>query len=121
VLLLITVTLVVQAAVNATFVTWATVLDARHTSALARALGATPRQVSAGLSMAHALPALAGALIGVPGGVLLFEALSDDASYLPGAGWVALAVLGSVLGSVALVSVPARIGARRPVADALRI
>lgn len=30
------------AAVNAIVITWATVLDKRHTSALARALGATP-------------------------------------------------------------------------------
>src|SRR4051812_15403839 len=120
VLALITVTLVVQAAVNATFVTWATVLDARHTSALARALGATPRQVSAGLSMAQVLPALAGALLGVPGGVLLFDALSDDATYHPGVAAIAAVVLGSVAAIVALVSVPARIGARRPVAEALR-
>ena len=42
VLLVFTVTLVALAAMNAIFVTWATVLDARHSSALARALGATP-------------------------------------------------------------------------------
>ena len=41
-LLVITITLVVLAAVNAIFITWATALDARHSSALARALGATP-------------------------------------------------------------------------------
>jgi hypothetical protein len=42
VLLVITITLVALAAVNAIFITWATALDARHASALARALGATP-------------------------------------------------------------------------------
>ena len=42
VLLVITVTLVALAAVNAIFVTWATALDAKHSSALSRALGATP-------------------------------------------------------------------------------
>src|SRR5262245_11581707 len=67
VLLLITITLVALAAVNAIFITWATALDARHSSALARALGATPQQVSAGLSAAQVLPALAGAALGVPG------------------------------------------------------
>ena len=48
VLLVITVTLVALAAVNAIFITWATALDTKHSSALARALGATPQQVSAG-------------------------------------------------------------------------
>jgi hypothetical protein len=66
VLLVITVTLVALAAVNAVFVTWATALDAKHSSALARALGATPRQVSSGLSVAQVLPALAGAALGHP-------------------------------------------------------
>ncbi|HEY3033673.1 MAG TPA: FtsX-like permease family protein [Streptosporangiaceae bacterium] len=42
VLLAITVALIVLAAINAIFITWATVLDARRPSALARALGATP-------------------------------------------------------------------------------
>jgi putative ABC transport system permease protein len=34
--------LVVLAAVNAVFIAWTTVLEARHPAALARALGATP-------------------------------------------------------------------------------
>jgi hypothetical protein len=55
VLLVISVILVALAAINAVFITWATVLDARHSSALARALGATPSQVSAGLSAAQIL------------------------------------------------------------------
>ncbi|GII83522.1 hypothetical protein Ssi03_15120 [Sphaerisporangium siamense] len=42
VLLVWTVFLLALAAVNAIVITWATVLDNRHTSALARALGATP-------------------------------------------------------------------------------
>jgi len=37
--------------------------------ALARALCATPRQVSSGLSVAQVLPALPGALLGVPLGI----------------------------------------------------
>jgi putative ABC transport system permease protein len=45
VLLVVMVILLSLAAVNAIFITWATVLDNRHSSALARALGATPRQV----------------------------------------------------------------------------
>jgi hypothetical protein len=50
VLLVITVVLVLLAAVNAIFVTWATVADARRPLAVARSLGATPEQVSAGIS-----------------------------------------------------------------------
>ena len=60
VLLVITITLVALAAVNTVFITWATALDGRHASALARALGATPQQVSAALSAAQALPASRG-------------------------------------------------------------
>ena len=65
------------AAVNAIFITWATVLDNRHSSALARALGATPGEVSAALAAAQVLPALVGAVLGVfPGGFALFAAIN---------------------------------------------
>ncbi len=74
VLLVITVMLVVLAAVNGIFVTWATALDAKHASALARALGATPQQVSTALSAALVLPAIAGAAAGLVGGLALFAA-----------------------------------------------
>jgi hypothetical protein len=56
VLLVWTVVLLGLAAVNAIVVTWVTVLDNRHTSALARALGATPGEVSAALAAAQVLP-----------------------------------------------------------------
>ena len=42
VLVVVVVVLLSLAAVNAVFITWATVLDNRHSSALARALGAPP-------------------------------------------------------------------------------
>jgi putative ABC transport system permease protein len=63
----IAITLVVLATVNAIFVSWATALDARHSSALTRTLGATPQRASGGLSAAQVLPALAGATLGIPG------------------------------------------------------
>ena len=69
---MITVTLVALAAVNAIFVTWATALDAKHSSALARALGATPSRSAPALSAAQVLPALAGAFLGIAGGLALF-------------------------------------------------
>jgi ABC-type lipoprotein release transport system permease subunit len=120
VLALITVLLVVQAAVDAIFIAWATVLDARHASALARALGATPGQVGAGLTASQVLPALAGALLGVPGGLALFAALSDDASPAPSPWWLVATVLGTVLAIAALTAIPARLSARRPVAPILQ-
>jgi ABC-type lipoprotein release transport system permease subunit len=121
VLLVITVSLVTLAAVNAIVVTWATALDARHSSALARALGATPQQVSTGLSAAQVLPALVGAVLAIPGGLALFAALGGGGD---GAGpplWQLLAVVPvTVLVVAALTAIPARLGARRPVAEILQ-
>jgi ABC-type lipoprotein release transport system permease subunit len=119
VLLAITITLVALAAVNAIFITWATALDARHSSALARALGATPQQVSAGLSAAQVLPAVAGALLGIPGGIALFAAVGDSTTIPPL--WQLLAVAaGAVLVVAGLTAIPARLGGRRPVAEILQ-
>jgi ABC-type lipoprotein release transport system permease subunit len=120
VLLVITVMLVALAAVNAVFVTWATALDARHSSALTRALGATPHEVSAGLSAAQVLPAIAGAVLGIPGGLGLWNALSTDEAASPPL-WQLLAVVpATVLLVAALTAIPARLAARRPTAEILR-
>jgi putative ABC transport system permease protein len=119
VLLVITLTLVALAAVNAIFITWATALDARRSSALARALGATPQEVSTGLSAAQVLPALVGAILGIPGGIALFAAVGDSTTVPPL--WQLLAVVaGTVLVVAGLTAVPARIGARRPPAEILQ-
>src|SRR5262245_35818793 len=120
VLLLITITLVALAAVNAIFITWATALDARHSSAVSRALGATPQQVSAGLSAAQVLPALAGAALGIPGGIALFAAVSSADTIAPPL-WQLLAVVPATAVVIAvLTALPARLGARRPAAEILR-
>ena len=121
VLLVITVTLVALAAVNAIFVTWATALDARHSSALARALGASPQQVSTGLSAAQVLPALGGAVLGIAGGLALFAAVGGGGDGVTGPPlWQLLAVApATVLVMAALTTIPARVGARRPVAGTL--
>jgi hypothetical protein len=118
VLLVITVMLVALAAVNAIVITWAAALDARHASALARALGATPGEVSAGLAAAQVVPAFVGAAMGVAGGLALWAAVGDehDPTY-----WQLLAVVaGTVLVVAALTTIPARLGARRPTAEILR-
>ncbi|MGI5488876.1 FtsX-like permease family protein [Microtetraspora malaysiensis] len=126
VLLVWTVILLSLAAVNAIVITWATVLDNRHASALARALGATPQEVTAALATAQVLPALLGAVLGVfPGGFLLFAAINtitsgdSDKASLP-APWQLIAlVLATVLVVAALTSVPAHLGGRRPVTATL--
>jgi putative ABC transport system permease protein len=120
VLVVIAITLVALAAVNAIFITWATALDARHSSALARALGATPEQVSAALSAAQVLPALAGAILGIPGGIALINAVDPDSTTMPPL-WQLLAVVpATVLVIAGLTAIPARISARRPVAEVLQ-
>jgi ABC-type lipoprotein release transport system permease subunit len=121
------VVLLCLAAVNAIFITWATVLDNRQSSALARALGATPRDVSAALAAAQVLPALAGAVLGVfPGGFVLFAAINAitggdrDRATLPSL-WQLLAVVaGTVIVVAALTAIPARLGGRRPVTETLQ-
>jgi ABC-type lipoprotein release transport system permease subunit len=120
VLLAITITLVALAAVNAVFITWATALDAKRSSALSRALGATPQQVTLGLSAAQVLPALAGALLGIPGGYALLAIADPDGPTMPPL-WQLLAVVpGTVLVVAALTAIPARMSGRRAVVDSLR-
>jgi ABC-type lipoprotein release transport system permease subunit len=127
VLLVVMVILLCLAAVNAIFITWATVLDNRHSSALARALGATPRQVGTALAAAQVLPALVGAILGVfPGGFALFHAITaitggdSDRATLPSLWQLLALVLATVLVVAALTAVPARLGGRRPVTETLQ-
>ena len=122
VLTVLSVALVMLAAVNAILITWATVLDARHTSALARALGATPQQVSAGLSAAQVLPALVGALLGIPGGIGLVSAVNKDGNpvTLPPLWWLVATVLGTAVAVAAITVVPAWLGTRRPPGEVLQ-
>jgi putative ABC transport system permease protein len=120
VLLVITIMLVALAAVNAIFITWATALDARHSLALARALGATPREVSAGLSAAQVLPAFTGAVLGIPGGIGLYMAVVPDEAPIPPLWWLLAVVAGTVLVVAVLTTIPARLGARRPVVPILQ-
>ncbi|MFI6904794.1 FtsX-like permease family protein [Nonomuraea sp. NPDC050394] len=126
VLLVWTVILLSLAAVNAIVITWATVLDNRHASALTRALGATPQHVTAALATAQVLPTLLGAVLGIfPGGWALLAGINtitggdSDKVTLP-APWQLIAlVLATVLVVAALTSVPAHLGGRRPVTSTL--
>jgi putative ABC transport system permease protein len=127
VLLVVMIMVLALAALNAIFITWATVLDNRHSSALARALGATPREVSSALAAAQVLPALAGGILGVfPGGLALFHAINaitdgdSDRVTLPPPWQLLALVTGTVLVVTALTAVPARLGGRRPVTETLQ-
>jgi putative ABC transport system permease protein len=120
VLTVITISLVTLAALTAIFAAWATVLDARRASAVTLALGATPQQVRAGLVMAQVIPAVPGAILGVPLGIGLFKVAGHHLNGLPPVLWLVAAVLGTVLVVAALTSIPARIGLRRPVAEMLQ-
>jgi putative ABC transport system permease protein len=121
VLFIVSILLIALAAVNAVFITRATVQDARHTSAVTRSLGAEPSQVTAGLSAAQALPALVGALIGLPGGFGLFLIANQGGSVTqPPAWWLVAVVLATVVVIAGLTAIPARWGARRPVAEILQ-
>lgn len=122
VMLVLTIMLATLAAVNAIFITWATALDARHASALTRALGATSEQVVAGLSAAQGIPVLAGTLLGIPGGIGLFAAVRNGARMAyPPAWWLILLVLGAMAVAAVLTSLTAHVGTRRrPVAEILQ-
>ena len=121
VLLVLTVTLLALAALNAIVTAWTTMLDTRHPAALARALGATPRDVAAGLTAAQLLPALPGALLGIPLGLGLFAAADHGGRLtVPPAWWLAVAVLATLAAVAGLAAVPARVGARRPAAEILQ-
>ncbi|MGD0069720.1 MAG: FtsX-like permease family protein, partial [Streptosporangiaceae bacterium] len=120
-LVVIMIVLVALAVLNAVCAAMATVVDSRRSAALARALGASPRQVSAGVAWAQVLPAVPGTLLGIPLGLGLFLA-ADGGGVLtvPPIWWLAAAVLAIVAAVAAMASIPARAGARRPAAAILQ-
>ncbi len=118
---IITVMLVILAAVNTTFIAWATAADGRFSSALERALGATAGQVTAGLSMAALLPALPGAIIGIPLGIEVYHLLTSGTPLtVPPAWQLAGVFLATLLAVTVLTAIPSRLGARRSPAQVLQ-
>ena len=118
---IISVMLLILAAVNAAFIAWTTVLDTRHPAAVARVLGATPQQITSGLSMTQMFPALLGSLLGIPGGIALYEIpKTTGTTVLPSTlSLVALVVMMMVVIAV-FIAVPTRIGARRSAVQVLQ-
>ncbi len=113
--------LIVLAAINAIFTTWATVIDAQRPTALARALGATPTQITAGLTTSQLMPGLLAACLGIPLGLALYQVAGGHVSQAsPSVLWLLAVIPGTLIVVAAVTAIPARIGARRPVAEALR-
>jgi ABC-type lipoprotein release transport system permease subunit len=120
-LVVMTIVLITLAVLNAVCSAWATVLDFRRSAALARALGASPGQVSAGVAWAQLLPAVPGTLLGIPLGIGLFRfANNSPLLTIPPAWWLAAAVLGTLVVVALLASIPAHAGTRRPPAEVLQ-
>jgi putative ABC transport system permease protein len=121
VMAVLTVVLVALAAVNVVITGWATAVDARQPSALTRALGGTRGQVSAGLALAQVLPALPGAVLGLPLGVLLFAAANGTGQVLvPPATWLIALFVGTLAAVAALTFIPSLMTARTSVGPLLR-
>ncbi len=121
VLLVLTIVGLVLAAVNAIFIAWATVLDARRASAIARALGATPREVIVSLSVAQVLPAVPAAIVGIPAGIGLFALVNSGGGGIPPLWWLAVVLVATPFVVAGLTAIPARMGGGRPVAEILRL
>jgi putative ABC transport system permease protein len=72
------------------------------------------------LCFKQVIPAVPGAILGLPLGIGLFKVAGHHLNGLPPVLWLAAAVLGTVFVVAALTSVPARIALRRPVAEMLQ-
>jgi putative ABC transport system permease protein len=73
------------------------------------------------LSAAQLLPALPAAIVGIPAGIALYAAVSNGQTLTIPPAWQLLAVVAATLLVVAgLTAIPARIGARHPVAEILQ-
>ncbi|MEN3538576.1 FtsX-like permease family protein [Microbispora sp. ZYX-F-249] len=118
-MLVVTVLLIALAVVNTITFTWTTAMEARASMAVARTLGATPGQITAGLSAAQLLPGLPGALIGGPLGAGLLSLFAPRNAVEPPSAWLLGAALATLVATAALTALPARLAARRPVARVL--
>jgi putative ABC transport system permease protein len=118
-MLAVAILLIALAVVNTITFTWTTAMEARANMAIARTLGATPGQVSAGLSIAQLLPSLPGAVIGIPLGVGLFSLFAAGNAVDAPSSWLLGAALAALLATAALTALPARLAAQQPVAQVL--
>ncbi|MGW4802006.1 FtsX-like permease family protein, partial [Nonomuraea sp. NPDC004297] len=110
-LLAVTVLLVALAVVNTVALTWTTAMETRANMAVARTLGATPWQVSAGLSAAQVLPAVLGALAGLPLGIGLYRLIGMGKMVMPPWTWLLAATLAILAATAVCAALPARLAA----------
>lgn len=121
VLVVVTVVLIILAAVNAVFMAWTTVVETRRSCALARAFGATREQVMAGLSAAQVLPAAIGALLGVPAGIGFYHLAKHGSTVVsPSLFSLVVTLVATLMVIAVLTAIPARLDARRPVTEVLQ-
>ncbi|WP_433508581.1 FtsX-like permease family protein [Nonomuraea sp. CA-143628] len=118
-MLAVTILLIALAVVNTLTFTWTTAMEARANMAIARTLGATPGQITVGLSTAQLLPGLPGAIVGIPLGIGLLSLFAARNAVYPPSSWLLGVALATLLATAALTALPARLAARRPVAQAL--
>ncbi|MGI8714494.1 MAG: FtsX-like permease family protein [Solirubrobacteraceae bacterium] len=112
--------MIVLAAISTIITTWTTVIDSQRSTALARTLGATPRQITAALATAQLFPALAAAGLGIPVGLGLYRLADHGGQGSAPLPWLLAVIPGTLIAVAALTAIPARIGANRPVAEVLR-
>jgi putative ABC transport system permease protein len=118
---ILTTILVVLAAINAIFTAWVTVIDVQRPTALTRAIGATPRQIGAGLAAAQLIPGLLAACLGIPVGLGLYQLAGGHLQETsPPLLWLLAVIPGTLIVVAVLTAVPARLGATRSVAEVLR-
>lgn len=117
----LTAVLLAVAAINIGFVTWATLIQTRPTNALAQALGATPRQITAGLTATQVIAALIATLASLPTVFVVYAAVGGNPTRanLPLPLFIAIIPI-TMAAVAALAAIPARIAALAPIAPTLR-
>ncbi|WP_031525879.1 FtsX-like permease family protein [Streptomyces sp. NRRL F-5123] len=117
VLLAVTLVLVALSALNTVLLGWSCAVQARHSLAVARTLGAAPGQVVSALCVAQLLPAVPAVAAGVPTGLVLYWLFGSQVT--PPGTWL-LGAAGAVLLAVAaLTALPAWSHTRGPAGPAL--
>nr|WP_239081482.1 FtsX-like permease family protein [Streptomyces sp. SID9727] len=105
VLLGVTVALVAMAVLNTVLLGLGAAVQARHTLAVARTLGATPGQAVGALCVAQLLPAVPGAAVGLPAGLGLYWLFGTPVT--PPGSWLLATALAILLTVGALTALPA--------------
>lgn len=118
-LLAVTVALIILAAVNVIVITWTAALETRRPLAIARTVGATPRQVMVGICLGQILPVLPAALLGIPVGIALYDFNAVGTMTMPSLWVLLVGSAGMVVAVAALTAFAVRAAARRPPAQSL--